>query len=136
MTKYVYSPGLGKRVEVEELDTGAKPSKARQRKRARLTTTWARIPHHHGIKLAKRDGNPVLAVLLALEHLVHGAKSNRIKFTNDLLKQYKIAPQSKSRGLRRLAAAGVITIEQDGKAAPVVTHLWYTKGGKLRKGCP
>jgi hypothetical protein len=56
-----------------------------------------------------------------------------VKLTNGLLKQYGIAPQSKTRGLRQLAAAGVIMIEGEGKEAPTVTHLWYTKRGELRK---
>jgi hypothetical protein len=130
----VYSRSLGRYVEVDDLDTGAKPSKAWQRRRARLTTTWAQIPHHRGIELAKRIQAPALAVLLLLEHLIHGAKSNRVKLTNDLFKQYGIARQSKRWGLTQLADAGVITIEQAGKEAPVVTHLWYTKGGELRRG--
>jgi hypothetical protein len=87
MTEYVYSPSAGKRIEVEEDTSGAKPSKARQRRRVSLTKTWARIPHHRGIELAKRIQAPALAVLLVLEHLIHGAKSNRVKLTNDLFKQ-------------------------------------------------
>jgi hypothetical protein len=134
MTKYVYSPSLGRRVEVEDADTEAKPRKTRQRKGARLKATWAQIPHHRGIKLAKRSKSPALAVLLVLEHLIHGAKGNRVKLTNDLFKQYGIARQSKRWGLTQLADAGVITIEQAGKEAPIVTHLWYTKGGELRRG--
>jgi DNA-binding transcriptional ArsR family regulator len=102
-------------------------SKDQQRK-----MTWAQIPHHRGLELAKRAGNPMLAVLLALEHAIHAAKSNKVKLTNALLKHYGISHQTKARGLRQLAAAGVVTFKQDGKAAPVVTHLWYTKSGKLK----
>ena len=133
MTDSIYSPSLGRHVEVETVDTGVKPSEARQRRRASLAKTWAKIPHHRGIELAKRIRDPAMVVLLVLEHLIHGAKSNRVKLTNDLLKQYGITRPAKARGLRQLAKAGVITVEQDGKAAPVVTHLWYTKGGELRR---
>jgi hypothetical protein len=109
----------------------------RQRKRskvARLAQTWAKIPHHRGLELAKRAGDSMLAVLLVLEHIIHEAHSNRIKLTNDLLKQYGITRQSKTRGLRKLAAAEVISVEQHGLEAPIVTRHWYTKGGELRKG--
>jgi hypothetical protein len=100
-------------------------------KKTKLAGTWAQIPHDRGLKLAQRLGNSVLAVLLALEQAVHHARSNRVKLTNNLFKQYGLARQSKNRGLRLLAEAGVVTIEWDGKAAPTVTHHWYTKSGKL-----
>jgi hypothetical protein len=100
--------------------------------RIKLTGTWAKIPHDRGLELAKRVGSPVLAVLLALEHIIHDARSNRVKLTNGLLKQYGITRQSKTRGLRRLVAADVITVERGGgREAPIVTHRWYTKYGKL-----
>jgi hypothetical protein len=108
----------------------------RQRRRAKRSTTntWAKIPHDRGLTLAKRSGNSVLAVLLALEIAIHNARSNRVKVTNGLLEQYGITPQSKMRGLRRLAAADVIAIEPHGqREAPVVRHRWYTRRGELRK---
>jgi hypothetical protein len=132
MTKYVYSPSLGGHVEVEDAGTGAKPTKTRQRRRARLKSTWAQIPHHRGIELAKCAQAPALAVLLILEHLIHGAKSNRVKLTNDLCNQYGITRPAKARGLLQLAKAGVVNVEQVGNGAPAVTHLWYTKNGKLK----
>jgi hypothetical protein len=131
---FAYSRAAGKRIEVVEITTGAGPTKTRQWRRTRITTTWAPIPHHRGIELAKRIQAPALAVLLLLEHLIHSAKSNRVKLTNDLFKQYGIARQSKRWGLTQLVDAGVITIEQAGKAAPFVTHLWYTEDGELRGG--
>ena len=107
--------------------------KARQAKRAaRQAVTWAQIPHKRGLELAKRIGIPALAVLLVLEQAIHATGSNRVKLTNGVFERYGISAQSKSRGLRQLAAAGVITIEQNGKTAPIVTYYWYTKHGKLR----
>lgn len=114
-----------------------KAPERRRRKRSdaemELAGTWAKIPHDRGLELAKRTGNPVLAVLLTLEHAIYSAGSNQVKLTNGLLKQYGITQQSKNRGLRQLAAAGVIAVEWRGKAAPIVTHRWYTKRGKLRE---
>lgn len=115
------------------------PQKTAKRKprqpssRAVKPGTWAKIPHDRGLQLAEQAKDPMLAVLLVLEHAIHRAGSNQVRLTNHLLRQYKIPRQSKARNLRRLAAAGVITVEQHGKEAPVVTHHWYTKRGKLRR---
>jgi len=91
------------------------------------------IPHHRGIELGKRAALPGLSVLLILEHLIHVAGSNRIKVSNDLFKRYGISRNAKLRWLGAFAKAGVLKVEQSSKAAPVVTHLWYTKGGKLKQ---
>ena len=117
----------------DDIANAPKPRRRRSPAKIKLAGTWAKIPHDRGLELAKRVGSPVLAVLLALEHIIHDAGSNRVKLTNGLLKQYGITRQSKTRGLRQLVAANVITLEQCGeREAPVVTHHWYTKYGKLR----
>jgi hypothetical protein len=108
------------------------PATPVRRKVAKITKTWAKIPHERGFKLAKRACNPVLAVLLALEAVVHEESSNQVEFTNDLLKQYKIERQTKIRGLHQLADAGVISVEWRGLKAPIVTHHWYTAKGELK----
>ena len=117
-------------------DIANAPGPRRRRRssaKVKLTGTWAKFPHDRGLKLAKQAKSPVLAVLLALEHIIHEAGSNRVKLTNHLLKPYGITSQSKGRGLFQLAAAGVITVERCGqREAPVVTHHWYTKRGGLR----
>jgi hypothetical protein len=120
----------GRPIEVEVIT----PTTPVRRKVAKLTETWARIPHERGLKLAKQTKCPVLAVLLALEAAVHKARSNRVKLTNDLFRQYGIRPQSKTRGLRQIAATGTISVEGGSrkKASPMVTHHWYTEDGKLK----
>jgi hypothetical protein len=119
----------GRRIEVETITPTAP---ARRRKRTRIKETWAKIPHHRGLKLAKQAKNSVLAVLLALESAVHEAHCNQVKLTNDQLNPYKISRQAKIRGLRQLITAEVVSVEWNGLGAPVVTHHWYTKQGKLR----
>ena len=107
----------------------------RQKPRRELDGTYAKIPHDRGLKLAKLIGNPALAVLLALEHVIHKTSSNRVKLTNGLLERYGISPQSKARGLRQLTAAEVISVGKCGRGqygAPTVTHHWYTRHGKLK----
>jgi hypothetical protein len=119
-------------------DIANAPDQKRRRKQRRglLERTYAKIPHDRGLKLAKRIGNPALAVLLALEHVIHDAHSNRVKLTNGLLERYGISPQSKARGLRQLAAEGTISVASDGRrghgGAPMVTHHWYTRRGELK----
>jgi hypothetical protein len=114
------------------------PPRARTAKE-KVADTWAKIPHGLGLKLARDSGNSALAVLLALEHSIYeghnnGIHTNRVKLTNNLLKQYGITRHLKRRGLRHLAAAGVITVKQRGKEAPIVTHHWYTRTGELKVG--
>jgi hypothetical protein len=123
-----------------EAGKSSRPGTRGRRKATKMSRrrpeTWAKIPHRQGFELAKRAGNPMLAVLLALEVAIYAAHSNRIKLTNGLLRRYRITPQSKTRGLRQLVAAGVVSVEQSGFVAPFVTHHWYTKKGVLRKSRP
>jgi hypothetical protein len=109
------------------------PSAPVRWKVVKLTETWAKIPHHQGLKLAKQVGDSILAVLLILEAAIHNAHSNQVELTNGLLKQYKISRQAKTRGLRQLAAAGAISVVWRGHRAPIVIHHWYTERGKLKK---
>lgn len=95
---------------IEGPDDFANAPKRRLKRRSptvtdiKLNGTWAKIPHDRGLKLAKRIGNPALAVLLVLEHTIHAAHTNRVKLTNGLFERYGISPQSKTRGLHQLAA--------------------------------
>jgi hypothetical protein len=92
----------GKWIEVETVI----PSTPVRRKVAKLTKSWAQIPHERGLKIAKQAGNPILAVLLALEAAIHEARSNRVKLTNDLLEQYEITPSPKPGDSDRLLPRG------------------------------
>jgi hypothetical protein len=116
----------------------AKMPKRRRKWRAMvresLTRTYTRIPHDGGLKLAKQAGNALLAVLLALDRAIYEAKGNPVKLTNDLLGRYGISAQSKTRGLRQLAAAGIISFGGQPREAPMVTHHWYTPRGKFKGG--
>jgi hypothetical protein len=137
LTEFALTPEQAAKLAPLQKKPGGKPeAKPARQKAAKLTKTWAQIPHHQGLQLAKRIRNPALAVLLILEAAAHEAGSNRVKLTNKLLKPYKITHQSKTRGLRQLAAAGVISVEWGRaggkKTAPIVTHHWYTEDGTPR----
>ena len=63
MTSYAYSPSLGKRIEIEELDAGAKPSKARKRE----TVAFVQVPLKWIAVVSKAtrlQKTPVVAILL------------------------------------------------------------------------
>ena len=129
MGKFSYVHRHGKRIKIETI-TPTAPQ--RRRKPVQDGETWAKIPHNRGLKLAKQTKNSVLAVLLALESAVYDARCNQVKLTNHQLNTYKISRQAKIKGLRQLIAAEVVSVEWNGLEAPVVTHHWYTKQGKLR----
>jgi len=106
---------------------GPPPKKLSKRAYGRFNA-WVKIPLERGLRLAKQTGNPVLAVLLVLDRAIfENGGRNPVVLTNALLRQYGISHQSKTRGLRRLEAAGVVSVEwnRDRKVAPIVTHRWY-----------
>jgi hypothetical protein len=86
--------------------------------------SWAKIPHHQGIEIAKRAKSPVLAVLLALDHAVFKSGHNPTSLTNEMLAQYGIQRRSKTRALRQLEGWGVVAVAWKGKEAPMVRHNW------------
>jgi hypothetical protein len=98
---------------------------ARSRKQGR---SWAQIPHHQGIALAKRlRSSQAWAVLLALDYAIFKAKSNPTRLTNKLLTSFGITRERKRIALRRLEAEGVVSVKWDNKRAPMVTSHWHKK---------
>src|SRR5262249_50659713 len=97
-------------------------------RRARLTGSFARIPHDKGLMLCRlKIGWAAWAVLIELDRLVlkaHG--QNPVRLWSSKLRAAGVADQTRARALRQLRRAGVIEIEQRGKGlSPWVTHLWY-----------
>ena len=70
---------------------------------------------------AKRLGVTALLVGLALWHIKGLRKSNTFIVSNLMLRDWGIQPDAKSRALRKLEGAGLITIERQGKRSPQVT---------------
>jgi hypothetical protein len=108
----------------------AVPSEAifQGQRRQRLAETFARIPHDKGLTLCRLKMNwPAWAVLIELDRLVLKAGGkNPVRFWSSRLRTVGITKQTRARALRRLAAAGVVRVEQRGKGlSPWVTHLWY-----------
>src|SRR5262249_25657046 len=72
---------------------------------------------------ASRLGVKTLLVGLALWHLKGLRRFNTFIVSNLMLGEWKISPDAKSRALRKLEKAGLITVERRGKRSPVVTIL-------------
>jgi DNA-binding transcriptional ArsR family regulator len=72
---------------------------------------------------AKRLGVAALLVGLALWHIKGLRKSSTFTVSNLMLEEWGIQPDAKSRALRKLERAGLITVERQGKRSPQVTLL-------------
>ena len=70
---------------------------------------------------ASRLGVTALLVGLALWHLRGLRRSNSFTFSNLIVEAWGIQPDAKSRALRKLEKAGLITVERKGKRSPRVT---------------
>ena len=72
---------------------------------------------------AGRLGVKALLVGLALWHIRGLRKMNTFIVSNLMLRDWGIQPDAKSRALRKLERAGLITVERQGKRSPQVTLL-------------
>jgi DNA-binding transcriptional ArsR family regulator len=70
---------------------------------------------------ASRLGVKALLVGLALWHLKGLRRSYSFIVSNVMMQDWGVQPDAKSRALRKLEGAGLITIEQRGKRSPRVT---------------
>jgi DNA-binding transcriptional ArsR family regulator len=70
---------------------------------------------------ASRLGVKALLVGLALWHLKRLRRSNSFELSNLMVREWGIEPDAKSRALRKLERAGLITVERRGKRSPRVT---------------
>jgi DNA-binding transcriptional ArsR family regulator len=70
---------------------------------------------------ASQLGVKALLVGLALWHLKGLRRSNSFELSNLMLQEWGIEPDAKSRALRRLEKAGLVTVERRGKRSPRVT---------------
>jgi DNA-binding transcriptional ArsR family regulator len=72
---------------------------------------------------AGRLGVKALLVGLALWHLKGLRKSDTFVVSNLMLRDWDIQADAKTRALRKLEMAGLITVERRGKRSPQVTLL-------------
>ena len=72
---------------------------------------------------ASKLGVKTLLVGLALWHIKGLRKNNTFIVSNLMLRDWGIQADAKSRALRKLERAGLITVERQGKRSPQVTLL-------------
>jgi hypothetical protein len=127
--RYVERPGKpvvrhGRRIEINTIELPTAPG--RRQKRASTEETFARIPHERGMKLYKHINRAAWVILLELDRLIFKSFGhNPVLLGNQNLKAVGINRKTKWTALRELQTAGVITVEQQGQGAALVTHHWY-----------
>jgi DNA-binding transcriptional ArsR family regulator len=80
---------------------------------------------------ARRLGGPALWVGLALWFLRGLKRSNSFAVSNLMMQEWDVLPDAKSRALRKLEKAGLITIERRGKRSPRVTLVMPLKNNNV-----
>jgi hypothetical protein len=100
-------------------------------KRGRSTETFARIPHDRALALARHKlGNAAWLVLIELDRKIFEERGrNPVRLSNHRLKLAGLTRPVKTRALRQLEAAGVITILDTGGGgrSPLVLHNWFPR---------
>lgn len=96
-------------------------------RRARLTETFARIPHDKG--LALKISGPAWVLLIEIDRLILKAGGrNPVSLSSKRLRAIGLNTGNRERALRRLEAAGVILVKRRGQGhSPWVFHTWYPK---------
>jgi hypothetical protein len=97
-------------------------------RRKRLTETFARIPHDRGLELYKhRLSAAAYTVLIELDRLILKAGGcNPVKFSSRRLRALGLKGHARTRALRELVTAGIVTVVRRGHGrSPQVAHSWY-----------
>jgi hypothetical protein len=110
----------GRLIEVEELDTGAAPSKRRQREAEAFVMVPLRLLA--AASAAIRNRTPLLVLILLL-YMKFEAHSPTFPCPNGLMERFGVSRKMKRLALAKLEAAGFITIQQSPRRSPIVTLL-------------
>jgi hypothetical protein len=111
-TEYVWSHG--RLIEVETVDPS--PGRRRQAK-------FAKVDLSKTARAAEAMENPLMLIWPLLFFLAWDAKSPTFTLSNEVLARYGVNRRAKYRALARLARAGLIRVQYDGKRAATVTLL-------------
>ena len=115
-----YSPSLGRSIEIEELDSGVKPSKARRREADAFIKVPLRLVMAASQATLSRNA---LLVLILLRYMAWKAHSSTFACPNELMKRCGISRKTKHRALAELEAAGFITLRRLPRRSPIVTMM-------------
>ena len=117
MTRYAYSPGLGRRIEVVERQVPGAP--ATKAKRCSREEPFAKVPLWCAEEVAKASKSPAIIVFTRLLYLSWKTKSQTVALSND----GGIDRKGKDRVLRNLEAAGWVRVKRHSGRSPRVTIL-------------
>jgi hypothetical protein len=112
----------GRKIEVETIDTGIGPSKARRRE----AYLFAKVPLQWMGTAAKATRCPQAFVLIWLWHMAWRTRSMSFPLSNVTLARYGISREVKRRTLAALEAAGLILVERRKNQAPTVTLINFS----------
>ena len=83
------------------------------------------LPYERTLAAAGRLGDAPLAVLVELTHRAFKTRQDTVLLANAGLQSVGVSRYAKLRALRRLEAAGMITVTSRGSGkSPLVTLLW------------
>jgi hypothetical protein len=120
MTQFVHRHG--KRIEVEVIYPASRPTRRRRK------DTFVQVPLMRAASMAKATKTTKAMVWLVVLYEWWANKGRPFTLSNKKLAGYGVTHDTKRRALRELEAAGLITVEQNGKRAPVVTLAEHTHG--------
>jgi hypothetical protein len=96
------------------------------RSRTKLTETFARIPHARARELVPLSG-VACALLIELDRLIfEGRGRNPVKLHERSCKAIGLSRFARTRALKQLESAGIITVERGRGSPPLVTHHWFS----------
>ena len=109
----------GRKIEVETINTGIGPSKARRRE----ADLFAKVPLQWVGMAAKANRCPRAFILIWLWHMAWRTRSKSFPLSNVTLARYGISREEKRRTLVALEAAGLILVQRRKNQAPTVTLI-------------
>jgi hypothetical protein len=110
------------------LETATQPKRKEAKPFARVPLAWA-------ARAAIAMNCPRAFVLVWLQYQSWRRQSLRIAVPNETLARYGIDRRTKSRALRRLAAGGLIDLEQRPRKTPFATLIEPPELGQIRPSC-
>jgi hypothetical protein len=120
----VYSRSASKWIEVVDVDDTNVVELTARKRRANSKDAWVKVPIQEGIQMAVKMKRPEWAMLCIIREQIFLRKQSQVRVSNEVCRAYGVSRFMKARGLRTLAAAGVILVERTGMQAPLVTWIW------------
>jgi hypothetical protein len=120
MTRKLYSPGLGKWVEVKSVEV---PGALTRRRQQRREEPFAMVPLDWAAKVAEAAKAPEFAVCVQLLYLAWKAKGDAFLVSNMTFAETGVSRKVKNRVLRNLERANLIRVERHNGRSPQVTIL-------------